>query len=436
MGPVDLARALRPARPAAALTRWLAALLLGLAAAMLAAAPAAAAVWAVTAQWDDDAERRYSEWVERSFVATIFYQDSPYAEFATDCADAAYAMRMIFAYENGLPFVITDPERPGRTLSQATRRFDHVPAGLPRFRAFLEWMATHTSTATLADDTYPVRIDREQIRPGILFLAWRRHVVQVVEVRPTGLIRYLESTTPRAIRVMTSIVGFPHQIPADPKAQRHGDGFRRFKWPQHYGLPEHTLPGYGTEQFERAEALGREALPFHDWLRERLALTDEAPVARARRQLYTLCQMAWDRATVIDEAQQALVELRRGGRRCMGPADHDAFSTPGRDASLRRAFEQTVAQAESPQWPQVEGRFRGFVELLLGRLPEAEAERVRPDLLKWCDVNRVDGGPGRSMDLAELYALSRDGRLVADPHAPPAQRWGLAEHSPACRTPR
>lgn len=425
----------RSGRPRA-LARWLAGLLLALAAVTVCTVPAVAAVWAVSAQWDEDAERRYSEWVERSFVPALFYQDSPYAEFPTDCADAAYAMRMIFAFENGLPFTITDPERPGGTISQATRRFDHLPSGLPRFRGFLDWMAVHTSTATLADDTYPVSIDREQIRPGIVFLAWRRHVVQVVEVRPTGLIRYLESTTPRTIRVMTSIVGFPHQVPADPKSRRHGDGFRRFKWPQHYGRAEAALPGFGTEQFERAETLGREALPFHDWLRQRLALADEPPSQRARRQLFTLCQMAWDRATVIDEAQQALVALRRAGRRCMGSADHDAYSTTGRDGALRRAFEQTVAHADSPAWQQVDGRFRDFVELLLGRLSDADEARVRPDLMKWCDVNRVDGGPGRAMDLAELHVLSRDGLLVSDPHAAPRLRWGLAQYTPACPAPR
>jgi hypothetical protein len=429
-------RATTPARRGAVLANWFAGLLLALAAGVFGSAPAVAAVWAVTAQWNDDAERRYSEWVAQSYVPTLFYQDSPYADFATDCADAAYAMRMIFAFENGLPFMIADPERPGRTLSQATKRFDHLRPGLPRFRGFLEWMAAHTSTATLADDTYPISIDREQIRPGVIFLAWRRHVVQVVEVRPTGLIRYLESTTPRTVRVMTSIVGFPHQVPADPKGRRHGDGFRRFKWPEHYGRAEAGLPGFGTEQFERAQALGREALPFHDWLRQRLALTDESPSQRARRQLFTLCQMAWDRATVIDEAQQALNAMRRAGRRCMGPSDHDAYSTNGRDDALRRAFERTVAHAESPQWEQVDGRFRDFVELMLGRLPEADVARVGPDLLKWCDVNRVEGGPGRSMHLADLYALTREGRLVPDPHALPAQRWGLAAHTASCPAPR
>lgn len=422
MGPVGLARTLK-SRVAAALLA---------AASLLAATAAQAAVWTVRGQWDEAAEARYSDWVATRFVPTIFHSDSPYAEFATDCADAAYGMRMLFAYEAGLPFVIGDPDRPGRTISQATDRFDHLPAGLPRLRAFLEWMAVNTSTATLADDTYPVRIDREQIRPGVLFLAWRRHVVQIVDVRDTGVIRYLESTSPRAIRAMTSILGFPHQVPADPKARAHGDGFRRFKWPQHYGKPEASLPGYGVEQFAQARALGREALPFHDWVRSQLARVDEPPVQRARRQLFTLCQMAWDRAGAIEEAQIALREQRAAGRRCLPRAEYDAHSTPGRDGTLKRAFEQAVAQVDRPEWASVQGRFRDFVELLVDRLPAQEVDRVRPDLLSWCDVNRVDGGPGRPMDLAELYRLARDDRLVPDPHAPVAQRWGLVPYVPTC----
>lgn len=428
MGAVGLARSLKAAPGAARAAALVLVLLLVLAP----FAPAQAAVWQARAQWDEAAERRYSEWVAERFVPTIFYEGSPYADFPTDCADAAYAMRMLFAYEAGLPFVIMDPERPGRTISQATDRFDHLPPGLPRLRAFMEWMAVNTSTATLADDTYPVRIDREQIRPGIVFLAWRRHVVQIVDVRETGVIRYLESTSPRAIRVMTSILGFPHQVPADPKARRHGDGFRRFKWPQHYGQPESSLPGHGTEQFVQALAVGREALPFHDWVRTRLARVDEQPVQRARRQLFTLCQMAWDRAGAVDEAQQALRALRTAGRRCLPPADLDAHSTPGRDGALRRAFEQTVAQADRPEWASVQGRFRDFVDLMTGRLAADEVGRVRADLLGWCDVNRVDGGPGRPMDLAELHRLVGEGRLVSDPHAPPAQRWGLDPYAPAC----
>jgi hypothetical protein len=36
------------------------------------------------------------------------------------------------------------------------------------------------------------------------------------------------------------------------------------------------------------------------------------------------------------------------------------------------------------------------------------------------------------MDLAELHRLAAEGRLVSDPHASPAQRWGLAPHAPSC----
>lgn len=404
-----------------------------LAAALLAAAgQACAAVWAVTARWDEAAEQRFAQWVEARFVPEFFYEDSPYAGIATDCADAAYGMRIAFAYEHGLPFVIGDPEQPGRTLSQSSPRFDHLPAGLPRVRAFMDWIATITSTATLADDTYPIRIDREQVRPGTIVLAWRTHVVQVVSVREDGVLRYLESTSPRAIRVMTSITGFPHQVPGDPKARRHGDGFRRFRWPEHYGVEDARLPGHGTEQFVQAAALGRDTFAFHDWVRTRLARVEETPLRRARRQVTTLCKMAWDRAGAIDEARQALAAARAAGRRCLSAPEVDAHSTPGRDLTLRRAFEQTAALADRADWPSVEGRFRHFVEAIAGRLAPEQATGVRSALVEWCDIGRVDGGPGRPMDLAELARLAAEDRLVGDPHAPPAQRWGLEPYVRAC----
>jgi hypothetical protein len=202
-------------------------------------------------------------------------------------------------------------------------------------------------------------------------------------------------------------------------------------------LVRHVSQGRLARGSQRARLLvDRDRHPVGGSVEVRLALTDESPSQRARRQLFTLCQMAWDRATVIDEAQQALVAMRRAKRRCMSAADHDAYDTTGRDDALRRAFERTVAHAESAQWAQVDGRFRDFVELMLGRLPEADASRVGPELMRWCDVNRVDGGPGQPMHLAELHALSREGRLVPDPHALPAQRWGLTAYAPSCPAPR
>lgn len=384
-----------------------------------------AAVWSTNAQWNDDAEQRYSHWVEQNFNDEFFYRGTPYEDIATDCADAAYGMRMVFAFENRLPFVIRDPADPSRLLSQATNRFDHLPAGLPRFRAFMDWVMVNTGTASLVHDTYPVRLEREQIRPGIIYLTWRIHAMQVVSLLPSGVIRYLESTAPRAIRPMRSMLGFPHQVPADPRARRNGDGFRRFKWPQHYGRAEQHLPGYGSEQFEQARLMQRETLPYYEWVQARLALEPEAPGPLARRTLFAVCELTYDRASAIDEAQVLLAELRHSGRRCMSPSQYDEHSTPTRDALLGRAFEHMNRLPQRADWPTVQGRYRRFVDLLTGRLNDEESARVRPELLNWCNVGKLDGGPGRPMDLLEVQTLARGQRLVSDPHAAPAERWGL-----------
>lgn len=387
--------------------------------------PAMAAVWAVNARWDETAEQRYSQWVEAYFHSEFFYRDTPYELIATDCADAAYGMRMVFAFENNLPFVIRQPDDATRLISQASTRFDHLPAGQIRFRAFMNWIMSITSTATLVQDTYPVRIDREQIRPGIIYLTWRTHAMQVVALLPTGVIRYLESTAPRAIRPMRSMLGFPHQVPADPRARRHGDGFRRFRTPQDYGKPEHFLPGYGVEQFDQARELQRETLPFYEWMQARLAIEPEPVNQLARRSMFAICELAYDRASAVDEAQVLLGELRLQGRRCMNTAEIDEHSTPIRDRLLKRAFEHLQLLPERPDWPGVQGRYRHFVDALTGRLTGDQLTQLRPEFLNWCDVGRIDGGPGRPMDLLELQSLLRQDQLVSDPNATITQRWGI-----------
>ena len=83
-------------------------LLLICSAVYLMAGNAQAAVWSENNSWDQTWEDRYSDWVKTSFNEDVFTQGS-YKGIATDCADAVYAARLIFAFENQLPFVILDP---------------------------------------------------------------------------------------------------------------------------------------------------------------------------------------------------------------------------------------------------------------------------------------------------------------------------------------
>jgi hypothetical protein len=397
---------------------------------------AQAAVWPVHAQWGPAMEQAYSAWVQRNFNAEFFFSNTPYAGTETDCADAAYGMRMVFAYENGLPFAIRDPSNSRRVISEQTVRFNRYPEGLPRFLAFMDWIMSITSTATLVNDTYPVKIDREQIRPGIIYLTWHTHAMQVVRVRDTGVIHYLASTTPRANRPMRSTIGYPLYVPGDPKARRYGDGFRRFKQPGDYGRPDDTLEGYGIEQFQQSALLGREFLPYYEWVHQRLALVAEPSWINVRRALIAVCEMAWDRGNAIAEAQNLLAQMRRQGRSCMNAGEYEEHSTPGRDRQLLRAFEHLEKISSEPRESTEGALFRDYADHIFGRVPDAQAPELARRLLAWCDIGTVDGGPGRAMGLTELYAQAKKGSLPADPHASPPQRWGLESFTPRCRMSR
>jgi hypothetical protein len=388
--------------------------------ALLLCAPANAAVWAVRAQWSEAMEQRYSQWVEDNFDAHFFYEGSDYSDIATDCADAAYGMRIAFSYEQGLPFAF---EFEGGLVDQHSRRFDHVAAGLPRLRAFMNWVMENTSTRTLARDTYPVKIDREQIRPGVIYLSSGVHAMQIVQVRDYGVVRYLESTAPRAVRPMRSIVGFPHQVPADPRAAANSDGFRRFKTPADYARRLSDLPGYSVEQFSKARELRREALPFYEWVQSRLALEAEPLESLAHRSMFAICAMAYDRASAVDEAIALQGTLKRLGRR-MSAQEIDEHSTPTRDHLLLRAMEHLPTLIARADWSSLGTKYRGFVELMTGRLPADQEPRVREELKGWCDIAKVDGGPRNVLDLQQLYTLLKAGRLSSSPVARRAQRWG------------
>ncbi len=308
---------------------------------------AQAAAWPVRAPWDAAMEQTYSSWVQKNFHADFFFADTPYAEPETDGADAAYGMRMVFTYEQGLPFTIRDPRSPRQLIS-------------------------------------------EQIRPDIIYLTWHTHAMQVVAVRQTGVIRYLASTTPRANRPMRSTIGYPLDVPGDPKSRRFSDGFRRFKQPADYTRPNDFLEGYSIEQFQQAEVMNRELLPYYEWVQKRLALI-------------AVCEMAWDRGNAVAEAQKLLTRIRQRGRPCMSTTEYEEHSTPGRDRQLSRAFEHLGKISSEPRELNEGLRFRDYADHIFARLPEARARELDQSLLEWCDIGSVDGGPQRAMSMTELY---------------------------------
>jgi len=109
--------------------------------ACLSALPAHAAIWEATSEWTEEHERTYAEWVREEFDKDFFHQPEETTIFglALDCSDAIYAMRIMYAYENSLPFAINDPTGKRRTLSNEFTKWDgyretrreELPADVP-----------------------------------------------------------------------------------------------------------------------------------------------------------------------------------------------------------------------------------------------------------------------------------------------------------------
>lgn len=138
---------------------------------------ASADLWTVTQQWSPELETQYQEWVKTNAKVDMFSRQfmdvkktipNPYYGMTTDCADTVYALRVIFSFENGLPWAIRNPASPKNVIAQTMKRFDSYPEGVPRLRAFFNMLFDIVSTTSLQQDTYPVSINK--IHPGVIIL--------------------------------------------------------------------------------------------------------------------------------------------------------------------------------------------------------------------------------------------------------------------------
>lgn len=391
-----------------------------------------AAVWQHERDWTEADEKSYAAWVKANFDPEIFWRTGAYPNVSTDCADAVYGMRMIYAYENRLPFVI----RSGSGfLNNQSSRFDAVKDPQKRFLAFMKYVMDITNTTTLSDDTYPIEISRDAITPGTMYLATGTHVYAVIDVTDGGITIIQSSTVPREVRVMTRVETFPNYIPGDLKIKnrKNVDGFRRFKQPRMYAQAAAELPHYSLEQFEKVRELRENGLKFYDWVQSRLALRTETVDERLNRSLLLVCYSSWDRGEAINRGYFAarIKQIKQKQAPCFTAAEYDEYSTPTRDKRLREYFQQLHELTSMPGYESQSGEMKHMLDHIIGRV---RTQAMEQRLIEWCDVNRqTGGGPQRPMSLAELHDLSLNGQLVSDPHATITQRWGLEPFTPSCR---
>ena len=389
-----------------------------------------AMVWKSVNSWNDVWEKRYQHWVKNNWTEDFFMNEKKpiYYKYSHDCADAVYAMRLIFSYEHKLPFVIHNSSKRGRTISNGKTRWDKYPEPI-RVRKFLDYVADMTSTRTLANDTYPIALD--DIKPGDIYAAPNVHSYQVVNITDTGVAEVMSSTTPKAPRFLDRIPSFPFYVPEDLK--RKTDGYRRFIQPQNIRLSLKKQPGYSEEQFQIAAGVNYDYVRFTDIIASALSDKKEEADAKTLRLLISMCMYANDRAVFVYDALYKLQEMKKKGRKCMTRTEYNNYSTPSRDRRLKAFFNAVKNHYEKNKKYKPWTQPQRWAKALFSPTPPKPAELK--DLNSFCKV-QMSLGEQYFIPLRDLRQNLAAGRVISDPHAPLEYRWGAQTrpYKPACKT--
>lgn len=402
-----------------------------------------ASVWKEQNQWDSNWEEKYSYWIQTSFNED-FFTAGKYKGIPTDCADAVYAARAVFAFENKLPFVIQDPTGGSSKISNNMSRFDGTKDEVSRFKLFVNYISDLVSTKSLPNDSYPVAINRENVRSGTI---WSRpritksnifsrifggtvkedpgHAEIVKNVNETGAIYLIGSTVPQDVRklITTSSLVF---MPVETST-----GLRNWMQPNFYSQKNDNLPGFSMEQFSTVgtqqnnnsysggegggynnNSSTRNLSTWSSDVQARLALRAENRDEAIQRQAANVCTLATARIELVRKADRFRAGL---GGQCMNAENYDSYSTPSRDKRIAETLDSmaTASGVFGFSLAQKVGKLTNF----LNACPELEISE------------------GKKISLADFSMGILSGSVSSNPNDSLENRWGIGtENKSTCPT--
>lgn len=385
---------------------------------------ASAKVWdSGTNIWTDGWEIIYQDWVSKQWTEDFFMRPSAtnYYRIPHDCADAIYLMRAVFSYENKLPFKVHYLNKKDKYLENNMTTWDKLPED-QRFRAFSVFMNDRVGTRSFARDSFPIEL--AQIKAGDLYTEPGTHAYAITGITDTGVTAIMSSTTPASPKNMIQLFSFPFFIPHDKVGQT--DGYRRFKWPRNIDKPANQQAGYSSEQYEIAEQVGLDYVPFTDVIAKKLRRREEPLEEKTMRLMHSLCSFAKERVNYVNDGIEFVKSFReKENRQCMTATEYDYYSTPSRDKRLLRFFKEVEKIAyqggeltEDQINAQVLARTIFHPELPDGLLDQLD---------NFCGLAIYPGDDVKHINLRQLWDVLSEGRVSADPHASFDNRWGLSD---------
>ncbi|NPU96163.1 MAG: hypothetical protein HPY51_02980 [Candidatus Omnitrophica bacterium] len=273
---------------------------------------AGADVWIADQVWDATWEQRYADWLFQEVDEDFLKPTS----LRPDCADLVYTLRAVFARDHRLPFLASAAS--GRRVGHYSQDWDGNPTHPEwrqdaRFVAFLGDLYGVVSTRTLYLDTYPVALNAQTIRPGLMVYEDRiaAHAVVLGRVGDKTLlpITYYEAFRPGqnfvTVSPTTSVQLYGPEIP-----HRHS-GVVHWRWPRIENgtwdyAPKETMPDYSLEQYDPAfsyrtriggllNRLAYERLRGHAFIEGRFIAEILQPLIHAFEKRIRLDSHAWQK---------------------------------------------------------------------------------------------------------------------------------------------
>lgn len=456
---------------------------------------ASADLWKVTQQWTPELENQYQNWVQMNAKVDMFSREfidkekkipNPYYGMTTDCADTVYALRVIFSFENGLPWAVRNPANPRGVIAQTMKRFDNIPEGVPRLRAFFLMLFDVVGTSSLGNDTYPVSINK--IHPGVIILTSKinHHSWTIAGIDAKGNPRLIYNSTvgKQSGSKLQQRLSWPnpHWVfqaeeklsdpanPASPKIKVPvyvPDSYAGFR----YWIPVdkltgnmRDLPDYSNDQYELdlnkwkqiiqtklqtkkesvSEVVQRLLTDACDDVKQRITAIEEVEVFKKslRKALANEAQLAVTAAGMAQPAEDSeelfeiLKEIKSEktvlpNNQCLVYKRFDQYSTPSRDKRLFDAV--MLARAYFAHAIKTQGekaftatRLKQFKKIFAH--PEQTA-RTEADLTKTASapnefsICRVRIGK-ENLDMAELKRRLFKSQLSSNPNEDLLGRWG------------
>lgn len=384
-----------------------------------------ASVWETRAHWSLDYEMKFGAFIAQTPLDIFQRQDTPYGNMPTDCADAAYTLRIIFASQEGLPVNFASSVGP---LSNEMRDFDNLPDGPQRIRAFINRVRAKTDTGTLMNETYSIAVNRQSVRPGTMLIRsptfaagasstyQSGHAYIIQSVPANGILRLISSTVPIAVRelmVRNGIVFAP---------MNKMGGFRAWKWSDSNQRPyaseeQFTFAKWRPDSFRDTQLWWNWQTTVVQHLRTRPSTATED----LNLEVENMNAVLSERARMVTDAWN-LYQKRYGGRGCMNDSDYEDYSTPSRDSGI-----QTEIQ-------YLDVAIRRYAYEVMRRGDSIEARNQMYAKIRF----PIDafGNTISAKEVRDAFIVNKTKVLmISEPEHSPAVRWGfevLPENQAPC----